>query len=53
MNSDIMPQERTTISLSKEDKKRLEATAKEERRPVSQQIIYMLEFYLKHKDKVK
>ena len=48
-----MPQERTTISLSKEDKTKLENTAKGERRPVSQQIIYMLEFYLKNKDKVK
>jgi hypothetical protein len=51
MNKDTMPQERTTISLSKEDKTKLEKLAKSEHRPVSQQIVHMMEFYIKNKEK--
>jgi len=41
--------ERTTISLSSAELKRLRELAKKERRPVSRQIIYMMEFYLKQR----
>ena len=40
---------RTTISLSSEEFKQLRELAKEERRPVSRQIIYMMEFYKKQR----
>ena len=43
--------ERTTISLRKEDKTRLEELSKKEHRPVSQQIIHMMEFYIENKVK--
>jgi len=38
---------RTTISLSSTELKQLKELANEERRPVSRQIIYMMEFYKK------
>lgn len=38
---------RTTISLSSAELKQLRELANEERRPVSRQIIYMMEFYMK------
>ena len=38
---------RTTISLSGAELKQLRDLADEERRPVSRQIIYMMEFYKK------
>jgi len=38
---------RTTISLSDKELKQLKELAKEERRPVSRQIIYMMECYKK------
>lgn len=38
---------RTTISLSGTELKQLRELANEERRPVSRQIIYMMEFYKK------
>lgn len=38
---------RTTISLSDEELKQLRKLAKEEHRPISRQIIYMMHFYLK------
>ncbi len=38
---------RTTISLSSADLKQLRDLADEERRPVSRQIIYMMECYKK------
>jgi len=40
---------RTTISLSNNELKQLRELAKKERRPVSRQIIYMMEFYKKQK----
>ena len=40
---------RTTISLSSKELKELRDLANEERRPVSRQIIYMMEFYKKQK----
>jgi len=40
---------RTTISLSSKELKELRELANEERRPVSRQIIYMMEFYKKQK----
>jgi len=39
--------ERTTISLSSGELKQLKELADKERRPVSRQIIYMMEFYKK------
>jgi len=38
---------RTTISLSSEELKQLRELAKEEHRPISRQIVYMMHFYLK------
>jgi hypothetical protein len=38
---------RTTISLSSTELKQLRELSDEERRPVSRQIIYMMEFYKK------
>jgi len=38
---------RTTISLSNEELKQLRALAKEEHRPISRQLVYMMHFYLK------
>jgi len=40
---------RTTISLSSKELSQLKELAKEERRPVSRQIIYMMEFYIKQR----
>jgi len=40
---------RTTISLSNIELKQLRELAKKERRPVSRQIIYMMESYLKQR----
>jgi hypothetical protein len=40
---------RTTISLSSEELKQLKELANEERRPVSRQIIYMMELYKKQR----
>ena len=40
---------RTTISISSAELKQLKELANEERRPVSRQIIYMMEFYKKQK----
>jgi len=44
---------RMNISLTKEQMKKLKDLSNEEHRPYSNQIIHMMEFYLKHKDKVK
>ncbi len=38
---------RTTISLSEIDLKQLRELAKEEHRPISSQIVFMMEFYKK------
>jgi len=38
---------RTTISLSDIELKKLKELAKEEHRPISRQIVYMMHFYLK------
>jgi len=38
---------RTTISLSNVELSKLRKLANEERRPVSRQIVYMMEYYLK------
>jgi len=38
---------RTTISLSDAELKQLRELAKEEHRPISRQIVYMMHFYLK------
>jgi hypothetical protein len=40
---------RTTISLSNIELKQLRELAKKEHRPISRQIIYMMEFYNKQK----
>jgi hypothetical protein len=40
---------RTTISLSDVELKQLRELAKEEHRPVSCQIVYMMEFYKKQR----
>ena len=38
---------RTTISLSDVELKKLRELAKEEHRPISRQIVFMMHFYLK------
>ena len=38
---------RTTISLSNNELKQLRELAKKERRPISLQIVYMMEYYKK------
>ena len=48
-----MVTEKLNLSLSKEDKKRIEKLAVEEHRKLNQQIVHMTEFYVKYKDKVK
>ena len=40
---------RTTISLSDAELKQLRELAKNEHRPISRQIIYMMHFYLKQR----
>jgi hypothetical protein len=42
---------RTTISLSDKELKQLRELAKEEHRPISRQIVYMMHFYLKQQEK--
>jgi len=41
---------RMTISLTKEETSQLKKIAKEEKRPYSKQIVYMMDFYTKNKD---
>ena len=40
---------RTTISLSSEELNQLRELAKKEHRPISRQIVYMMEFYQKQR----
>ena len=40
---------RTTISLSDVELRKLRELAKEEHRPISRQIVYMMHFYTKQK----
>ena len=40
---------RTTISLSSVELNKLRELAKEEHRPISRQIVYMMHFYLKQR----
>jgi hypothetical protein len=41
---------RTTISLSDGELKKLRELAKVEHRPISRQIVYMMPFYMKNKN---
>jgi hypothetical protein len=52
MNNEMVT-EKLNVSLSKEQKKKLTDLADMENRKYSQQIVHMMEFYLKYKDKVK
>jgi hypothetical protein len=52
MNNEMVT-EKLNVSLSKEQKKKLTNLADMENRKYSQQIVHMMEFYLKYKDKVK
>jgi hypothetical protein len=45
MDDKIPMVQRTTISLSAEELKQLRALAKKEHRPISRQIVFMMEFY--------
>ncbi len=40
-----------SISLDKEEVKKLKKLAKEEHRPYSSQIVHMMDFYIKNKEK--
>jgi hypothetical protein len=42
-----------TLSIDKENQKKLRDIAKKERRSISQQVILMMEFYIENKNKVK
>jgi hypothetical protein len=48
MDDKIPMVQRTTISLSAEELKQLRALAKKEHRPISRQIVFMMEFYKKN-----
>ena len=52
MNNDMVT-DKLNVSLTKEQKKKLTDLADKENRKYSQQIIHMMEFYEKYKDKVK
>jgi len=41
-----------TLSIDKENQKKLRDIAKKERRSISQQVILMMECYLEHKKKL-
>lgn len=47
-NTKSMPN--ITLSIDKENQKKLRDVAQKERRSISQQVILMMEFYLKNKD---
>jgi len=42
-----------TLSIDKDNQKKLRDIAEEERRSISKQVIFMLEYYIKNKDDVK
>ena len=42
-----------TLSIDKENQKKLRDVAKKERRSISQQVIVMMEYYLENKDSIK
>jgi hypothetical protein len=44
---------RMTVSLAKEEISQLKKIAKEEKRLYSRQVIYMMEFYIKNKNKIR
>jgi len=50
-NENEMP--RKTISMKKEEGDQLDQLAEKEHRSVSQQIVHMMQFYVKYKDKIK
>jgi len=50
-NENNMP--RKTISMKKDESEKLDKLAENEHRSVSQQIVHMMEFYEKFKDKVE
>jgi len=52
MNCEMVT-EKLNLSLTKEQKKNIQKLAKEENRKLSQQIVHMMEFYVRNKDKVK
>jgi hypothetical protein len=52
MPETILMVKRTTISLAEVEIKQLKELAKEEHRPISRQIVHMMEIYKKqHKEK--
>ena len=44
---------KVNISLPKDEMDKFKKLAEEERRSYNQQLMHMMDFYLKHKDKVK
>ncbi len=42
-----------TLSIDKQNQDKLREIAAKERRSISQQVIYMMEFYLEHRSDVK
>ncbi len=51
--NDEMVTKKLNISLTLENKKKLKDLAAKENRPINDQIVEMMQFYLKWKDKVK
>lgn len=52
MNNEMVTK-KLNISLKPEKKKQLTELAAKENRPINDQIVEMMEFYVKYKDKVK
>ena len=52
MNSE-MATTKLNISLKPEQKKKLVELAEKENRPLNDQIVHMMQFYEKYKDKIK
>jgi len=52
MNNEMVTN-KLNISLTPGNKKKLKELAAKENRPINDQIVEMMEFYLKYKDKVK
>lgn len=44
---------KVNLSLPKEDLERFKQLAEKERRPLNQQFLFMMDFYLEYKDKVE
>lgn len=53
MNEKEISMPKVNISLPKDEMERFKKISEEERRSYNQQLMHMMDFYLKYKDKVK